>query len=130
MDSVIVVIQSILQGHVAGVKVLYLVAIAVGTFFPVLVGIILPRRHTIGYGRAINKFLGLALLQKRVYGKVDVTNMFQAIILTIQATFQDVSFGVYIDSRKDLTEEEKKKKTEEYLGVTPPKDPIPPAGNP
>jgi hypothetical protein len=91
----------------------------IGSMLPIVLGLVLPRKHTIQYGRAINKFLGLFLLQKRVFGRAYIpANILQAITLTIQTTFQDVSFGVYVDSRKDLTEEERIKKIAEYLGPT------------
>jgi hypothetical protein len=92
---------------------------AVGTMIPVVFGLVLPRKHTVQYGRVVNKFLGLILLQKRIFGKVNIpANILQTVTQAIQTTFQDVSFGVYIDSRKDLTEEERIKKIEEYLGPT------------
>jgi hypothetical protein len=105
-----------LQAHlVGGVKLSHVLVMLVGSLIPILFGIILPRKRTIQYGMAINKFLGLVLLQKRVFKANIPMNILQAIVLSIQTTFQDVSFGVYIDSRKDLTDEERKKKIEDYL---------------
>lgn len=119
MDTVTTVIISVLQTHlVAGVKVSHLVVLLLGSLFPVVVGLVLPRKHTIQYGISINKFLGLFLLQKRIFGGANIPgNILQGITQAIQTTFQDVSFGVYIDSRKDLTEEQRKQKIDEYLGT-------------
>ena len=116
MDTLTTVIINVLQTHlIAGVKISHLVVLLLGSLFPVVIGLILPRRHTIQYGISINKFLGLALLQKRIFGTNIPGNIIQGIIQAVQTTFQDVSFGVYIDSRKDLTEEQRKQKIEEYL---------------
>ena len=112
--------MTVLHTHVIGqVNILHLLAMAIGSMVPIVVGLVLPRKHTIQYGRVINKFLGMILLQKRIFGGANIpANILQAITLAIQTTFQDVSFGVYVDSRKDLTEEERIKKIEEYLGPT------------
>lgn len=60
------------------------------------------------------------MFQKRCFGKICVPeNIVEAIIQTVQTTFQDISFGVYIDSRKDITPEEKQKKIDEYLITVP-----------
>jgi len=61
------------------------------------------------------------LLQKRFFQNIPDPgkSILKAATLAIQTTFQDISFGVYIDARKDLTDEEKQKKIDEYLGVTP-----------
>lgn len=115
MDTLTTVIINVLQTHlVGGVKISHLLILLIGSIFPVIVGLILPRIHTIQYGIAINKFLGGVLLQKRAFN-VSIPG---SIIHTIQTTFQDISFGVYIDSRKDLTEDQRKQRIEEYLGQT------------
>ena len=113
MDSLTTVIINVLQTHlVGGVKISHLLILLMGSIFPVIIGLVLPRMRTIQYGIAINKFIGGVLLQKRitVYIPGSITH-------TLQTTFQDISFGVYIDSRKDLTEEQRKQKIEEYLGL-------------
>lgn len=114
MDTLI---TNALQAHlIGGVKLSHVLVMLAGSLIPILFGIILPRKRTVQYGIAINKFLGLALLQKRVFTGSNIPmNILQAIVHSIQTTFQDVSFGVYIDSRKDLTEEERKQKIEDYL---------------
>jgi hypothetical protein len=117
MDTVTTLIMNALQTHiVGGVKLSHVVVMLMGSLIPVLVGIALPRKQTVGYGISINKFLGLFLLQKRIFGGANIpANILQAITTAIQTTFQDVSFGVYIDSRKDITEEERKQRIEDYL---------------
>lgn len=108
-------ITTLLNTHVAGkLSVIHILILCVGTLFPILLGMVLPRRRTIQYGMWINKTLGLALLQKRLFRSVP-SNIAEGIIHAIQTTFQDVSFGVYIDARKDLTLKEKQKKINEYL---------------
>jgi hypothetical protein len=118
MDTLIL---NALQAHiVGGIKLSHILVLLAGSLFPVLFGIILPRKRAIQYGIAINKFLGLALLQKRCFKEPLPNNILQAVIRSVQTTFQDVSFGVYLDSRKDLSKEERDKKIIEYL--EPPKE--------
>ena len=121
MDTLTTAIMNVLQVHlVAGVKVSHLVVMLTGSLIPIIIGLILPRRHTIQYGISIDKFLGVFLLQKRIFGGANIpANILEAIMQAVQTTFQDVSFGVYVDSRKDLTEEQRKQKIEEYLGPKP-----------
>ncbi|MBE3087009.1 MAG: hypothetical protein IMZ64_12430 [Bacteroidetes bacterium] len=117
MDTLII---QVLQAHlVGGIKVSHVLVMLAGSLIPVLFGIILPRKRSIQYGMAINKFLGLALLQKRCFKTPLPNNILQAIICSVQTTFQDVSFGVYLDSRKDLSKEDRENKIIEYL--EPPK---------
>jgi hypothetical protein len=130
MDSLMIALNSLMKTNVAGgMDVSTLLIMSAGTLIPILVGILLPRKKTIQYGMLINKTLGLALLQKRHFGNIP-TNIIQEVIATFQTTFQDVSFGVYIDARKDLSPEEKQKKIDEYLtqvkAVEPPKETPPP----
>lgn len=117
MDSLLVTLSSILGTDVIGkVKVLHILSLGVGSMIPFLVGILLPRKNTIHYGMLMNSFLGKIMFQKRVYGKLVIpANVVEAIIHTVQTTFQDISFGVYIDSRTDITPEERQKKIDEYL---------------
>jgi hypothetical protein len=113
MDTLLI---NALQAHlVGGVKVSHILVMLAGSFIPILLGIILPRKRSVQYGMAINKFIGMALLQKRYFKAPLPDNILQAIIRTVQTTFQDVSFGVYLDSRRDLSKEERDKKITEYL---------------
>lgn len=126
MDTLLMHLNGMLTAHVVGgVSLWHVLAMGTGTLIPVIIGIILPRKKTIQYGMLINKTLGLALLQKRRFGSVP-NNIIEGVIATVQTTFQDVSFGVYIDSRKDLSFEDKQKKISEYLiqvpAVTPPQE--------
>lgn len=121
MDTLLTNIQVLLSIHVIGsIKILHLLNISIGILLPIIFGLILPRRKTVQYGMLINKTLGLALLQKRIFRGMSIPeDIIGAIVTNVQTTFQDVSFGVYIDSRKDITPEEKQKKIDEYLTVVP-----------
>jgi len=115
MDTLLTTIAELLGKDVIGsINVLNILSLGAGSLIPFIVGMILPRSKTVQYGRLMNSFLGKLLLQKRVYGKIP-TNIVEGLIQTVQTTFQDISFGVYIDSRKDITPEDKKKKVAEYL---------------
>ena len=113
-------IHALLQMHVVGnMNVLNVLTMAAGAIIPIIFGLALPRKNTVGYGRWINRTLGLALLQRRHLPNMP-SNIIEIIIANIQTTFQDISFGVYIDARKDLTPEEKQKKVDEYLNTIQP----------
>jgi len=92
-----------------------LILIILGTILPPVLGMLLPRKRTIQYGIAINKFLGTIFFQKRVFKYKGTESIWQKLGETIQTTFQDLSFGVYISGRTDLTKKEKQKKIDEYL---------------
>ena len=117
MDSLLVTISGLLGKDVIGnINVLHILSLGAGSLIPFLVGMILPRKKTVQYGMLMNSFLGKIMFQKRVYGKVVIpANIVEAIIHTVQTTFQDISFGVYIDSRTDITPEDKQKRIDEYL---------------
>lgn len=100
-------------------KMISLALILAGSILPSLIGMILPRKKTIQYGIGINKFLGTIFLQKRSFKSPAAETLWQRLGMTIQTTFQDLSFGVYLDGRKDLTKEEKDKKITEYLSTAP-----------
>ena len=117
MSHLITNLLLLLHTPVCGkITVLNIILMVTGTLVPIILGLILPRKRTIHYGMWINKTLGLALLQRRHFGSMP-QNVTQGIIATIHTTFQDVSFGVYIDARQDLSPEEKEKKINEYLLV-------------
>ena len=84
--------------------------------FPIFIGTILPRRKTIGYGRLIYKFFKVALAQKRIH--IIPSTIVQNIIIVLRSTFVDLSYGIYIESRTDLTPEEQEKKIDEYIQTT------------
>jgi len=100
-------------------RMVNLALILAGSILPSLIGMILPRKKTIQYGMVINRFLGTVFLQKRSFKSPAAESLWQRLGLTIQTTFQDLSFGVYLDGRKDLTKEEKDKKITEYLLPAP-----------
>ena len=97
----------------------HFIVLLFGIILPVLIGLVLTRRKTIQYGMFINKFVGAILLQKRLFGKIPEPekSFLQTMIENFQTTLQDISYGIYIDSRKDITDEDKQKKINEYLGV-------------
>jgi hypothetical protein len=117
MDTLTVVADTVATAAASIDKntILHMVWAAVGTLIPVIVGLVLPRKKTVQYGMAINKFLGSLMLQKRATKLPG--NILQSLLHTIRTTFQDLSFGVYISSRQDLSKEEKQKKVEEYLAL-------------
>ena len=121
MDSLLVTVSGILGKNVIGnINVLHILSLGAGSLIPFIIGLVLPRKKTIQYGMFMNSFLGTIMFQKRCFGKICVPeNIVEAIIQTVQTTFQDISFGVYIDSRKDITPEEKQKKIDEYLITVP-----------
>lgn len=101
----------------------YLVIFLAGLVIPVLIGIILPRRRTIGYGRIIYKLFGTCLAQTRIQ---EVSgSILQSIMTVIRSTFVDLSFGIYIESRSDLSDKDKEKKIQEYIDLTLNKTPEP-----
>lgn len=117
MDTLFTHVKIFLETSIFGkIQIIHLLSVFGGVLIPILFGLILPRKRTVQYGILINRILGLALLQKRVFKNFDLPdNIIEAIALAVQTTFQDISFGVYIDSRKDLTPEDKQKKIKEYL---------------
>ena len=107
--------------HPNGKTFSYLAIFLAGLIIPVLIGIILPRRKTIVYGRIIYKFLGNCLAQTRIQEISGST--FQSLGAVIRSTFVDLSFGIYIESRSDLSDTDKEKKIQEYLDLTLNKSP-------
>ena len=101
-----------------------LVIFFAGLIIPVLIGIILPRKKTIGYGRILFRFLGTCLAQTRI--QEAPASLLQSILLVIRSTFVDLSFGVYIESRTDMSETNKGQKVEEYLNLTLNQTPVQP----
>lgn len=119
MDTLMVALNQIMHTQVVGkLNIFHFLMVACGTLFPIVIGLVLPRKKTIRYGMLINKTIGLALLQRRIFKSIP-TNILSSIVAAVQTTFQDVSFGVYLDARKDLTAEEKTAKIQEYLQQVP-----------
>jgi hypothetical protein len=88
-----------------------------GTILPLLIGLFLTRKRTVGYGRWITKTIGKILLQKRIFGIPIPTNLKDALLMHLQSTMQDIAFGIGIEGRTDLTPEQKQEKVNEYLGI-------------
>ena len=110
--------------HVTSSPTTNLVLVIIGSLLPSIIGIVLPRRQTITYGMFINKFIGTIFLQKRRFQAPAAENLWEALGHAIQTTFQDLSFGVYLDGREDLSSDDKKAKIEDYL-ITVPAAPAP-----
>lgn len=92
-----------------------LLLVLLGTALPPALALALPRKKTVQYGMALNRFIGALFLQKRTWKFPAAKSLWQKIGLTLQSTFQDLAFGVYISARVDLTKEERARKIEEYL---------------
>ena len=84
---------------------------------PLIIGFFLPRRQTIKYGMIIYNSIGFLLMQCRHYKLSLPTNLISNALLVVRTTFTDLSFGVYLASRIDLTREEIAQKIKEYLTV-------------
>lgn len=91
------------------------VTLLAGILLPILIGMILPRRYTILYGAMINGWVGKILGQRRASFISRGMGIWGIFLHTIQTTFVDLSFGIYISSREDFSKEQKAQKIEEYL---------------
>ena len=98
--------------------IIILIGFFVGTVFPPLIALLLPRKKTIGFGSFIYKSLGLILVQKRAHNIPIPHSALEKALIVIRSTFADVAFGIYIASRIDWTDKQRKKKMEEYLNAT------------
>jgi hypothetical protein len=107
-----------------------IISIIIGSVLPSLIGMILPRKNTVQYGMSIYKIIGTIFLQKRGYNLVVGTDVLSRLIAVIRTTFVDLSFGVYLASREDLTKEVVDQKIEEYLSaiIKPVEEVKPPEG--
>ena len=93
-----------------------LILMVLGTLLPFLVGMFLSRRNTIRYGGLVYKILGGLMLQKRIH--TPAIDFASKLLLMIRSTFVDLSFGIYLESRTDLSKKEKEKKVLEFLTLT------------
>lgn len=116
MDSVMVVVNSIAGLVKNNASFSSILLVLIGFILPAVIGMILPRRKTIGYGRFIYKSLGIFLAQKRL--NTSPTHPLLNILNVLRTTFIDMSYGVYIESRTDLSKEDVDKKIEEYIALT------------
>jgi hypothetical protein len=124
MDSLIIMVTGVFT-HPDKQAIINLIIFIAGFVIPILFGMMLPRRKTVGYGRVIYRFMGTLMLQKRVHTLP--TSILATIVTVIRSTFVDISYGVYIESRTDLTSEEKESKIQEFLNLTLGKTEQPPA---
>lgn len=93
------------------------VSFIVGIIVPALISAFFSRKGTVKFGILIYKFLGSIMLQKRATClKMPATKIGQ-ILYSIRTTFVDMSFGVYIASRKDLSNDEQNAKIDDYLNL-------------
>jgi hypothetical protein len=113
MDSLITMVTGVINHNTSLIN---LIIFIIGFFIPALIGMVLPRQKTIGYGRIIYRLFGTMLAQKRLHMMPD--NIWQTFLTLVRSTFVDMSYGVYIESRVDLSKEEKEKKIQEYLDLT------------
>jgi len=113
IDNIQEIIKNIANNPTAQI----LISILIGSVLPTFISVFLPRRKTIGFGRIIYKFLGGAFLQKRATHLKISEGIWGNLMLMIRSTFTDLSFGVYIESREDFTDEQKDQKTEEYINL-------------
>jgi len=97
-----------------------LIIAAISIIVPYLIGLVLTRKKTIGYGMVIYNIIGGLTLQKNPRFK-QYSGIFQALLGAFVSTLADISFGIYIASRRDITKEQRQKKIEIYLnGETAP----------
>lgn len=104
MDSIMISISGIL-GQVSGlgkdfnlISIITIILTGIGGMaLPWVIGLILPRKKTIGYGRLIYKFLGVVL--SRFGAKfIKNKNTLDKDIGILRTTLTDFSFGIYIES--------------------------------
>ena len=112
MDTLMVLLHTKVVG---GINLLHILSVVFGAILPALLGMVMPRRATVKYGMLINKIFGLILLQKRIFKAGVPANPVLGYLQALQTTFQDVSFGIYIDSRQDMSADQKQKKIDEYF---------------
>lgn len=91
------------------------VSLIVGILVPAIISAFFSRKGTVKFGILIYKFLGSMMLQKRATCLKIPSTKFGQILYSIRTTFVDLSFGVYIASRKDLSSDEQNKKIDDYL---------------
>lgn len=73
----------------------YIIVLILGSGIPIVIGMILPRKGTVGYGRFLYKWIGGLLVQKRIH---PITGgLINGLLTTIRSTFVDLSFGVYLE---------------------------------
>jgi len=100
----------------------YIIALLVGTVLPAVLALIFPRHLTVQYGMALYRFVGFIMAQKRASLLKVNGDSLSRLLYVIRTTFVDLSFGVYIASRGDLTEKDKNEKITEYLDRDPASD--------
>lgn len=91
------------------------ISLVVGSLVPAILSMALPRGGTVKFGMSVYKMLGMALGQKRATHIGIPASTWSKLLLVIRTTFTDLSFGIYIASREDLSAEDRKKKVDEYL---------------
>jgi len=92
---------------------LVVVNLVVGSFIPALVSMFLPRKKTIQFGIMIYRVVGAFLLQKR-NPKIS-EGKWGKLVHFVQTTFVDLSFGIYLGSRTDFSEEQIEAKITEQI---------------
>lgn len=92
---------------------LIVVNLIVGSFIPAMISLFLPRRKTIQFGIMIYRVVGAFLLQKR-FPKIS-EGKWGRLVHFVQTTFVDLSFGIYLGSRADLSTEQIEVKIKEQI---------------
>jgi len=91
-----------------------LISFIVGNIGLTFFSVILPRKKTIGFGITIWKFLSKILCQKQPE-KLPISNsIWNKIMVTIESTLTDLSFGIYIASR-EYNNEKLNEEIEKYI---------------
>ena len=92
-----------------------LLSLIIGSLIQTVLGMVLPRPGTVKLGMTLYKMFEMALGQKRATRLGIPAGTWSRLLMVIRTTFTDLSFGIYIASREDLSIEDRKKKVDEYL---------------
>lgn len=92
-------------------------SVLVGSVLPALISLALPRHRTVQFGRAVYKAFKIVLLQKRATQLGVPMGAWSKLLMVVRTTLTDLSFGIYIESREDMADQEKLQKESEYLNL-------------
>jgi len=85
-------LENLLSGAVSSIGIGALAAL-----LPFILGLILPRKKTIGYGIFVYNWIGKILLQTG--NKVSSGRAAANAILAVRTTFVDFAYGIYLGSK-------------------------------
>jgi len=100
----------------------YIIALLIRTVLPAVLAMVFPRHYTVRYGMALYQFVGHLMAQKRASLLRVNGDALSRFFFVVRTTFVDLSFGVYIASRDDLSKQDKETKIKEYLDREPASD--------